>query len=199
MNESEPRRGAFLDLNGTLVLPIHAENPREYRQIPNSGEAVAMLCAAGFVCPVVTVQSRVGKRIYSEAEFRDWFRSFSAALAEQGAFLNGPYVCPHRYATECACKKATGLLYRRAAEELRIDLASSFVIGDSLEDMQAAQLLGCTGVAVRTGWEIGPDVEKICDHVADDLLAAARWIIASRRPGKRLQPTALGASLKRRD
>ena len=33
--------GVFLDLNGTLVLPIHAENPREYRQIPNSGEAVA--------------------------------------------------------------------------------------------------------------------------------------------------------------
>ena len=40
MNESEPRRAVFLDLNGTVVLPIHAENPREYRQIPNSGEAV---------------------------------------------------------------------------------------------------------------------------------------------------------------
>jgi len=40
MNESERRRGVFLDLNGTLVLPIHAENPREYRQIANSGEAV---------------------------------------------------------------------------------------------------------------------------------------------------------------
>ena len=196
MNESEPRRGVFLDLNGTLVVPIHAENPREYRQIPNSCEAVAMLCAAGFVCPVVTVQSRVGKGIYSEAEFRDWFRSFSAALGEQGAFLRGPYVCPHRYATECACKKATGLLYRRAAEELRIDLASSFVIGDSLEDMQAAQLLGCTGVAVRTGWEIGPDVEKICDYVADDLLAAARSVIALRGPNKRSQP-ALGAIAKR--
>ena len=183
-------------MNGTLVVPIHAENPREYRQIPNSCEAVAMLCAAGFVCPVVTVQCGVGKGIYSEAEFRDWFRSFSAALAEQSAFLSGPYVCPHRYATECACKKATGNLYRRAAEELRIDLASSFVIGDSLEDMQAAQLLGCTGVAVRTGWEIVPDVEKICDHVANDILAAARWITASRGPNKRLQP-ALGAIAKR--
>jgi len=64
--------------------------------------------------------------------------------------------------------------------------------------MQAAQLVGCTGVAVRTGWGIGPDVEKICDHVADDLQAAARWVIASRGPNKRLQPAALGTSLKRR-
>ena len=41
MNESE-RRGVFLDLNGTLVLPNYAENPREYRQIPNSGEALSL-------------------------------------------------------------------------------------------------------------------------------------------------------------
>jgi len=181
MSESHRRRAVFLDLNGTLVMPIYAEAPREYQPIPHSAKAVAMLCQAGFVCPVVTVQSRVEKGNYTVAEFREWFRSFSATLAEQGAFLEGPYVCPHRYATPCACKKASGLLYRRAAVELDIDLASSFVVGDTVEDMEAARLLGCTGVVVRTGWPVGPEVDKICDHAAEDLLAAAHCITVAAR------------------
>jgi len=188
------RRAVFLDLNGTLVLPIKVATPREYRQIPGSPEAVAVLCEAGFVCPVVTVQSRIGRGMYTETEFQEWFQSFSDALADGGAFLAGPYVCPHRYNAACSCKKANGALYRKAATDLDIDLGSSFVVGDSLEDMEAARLLRCVGVAVRTGWDLGPEVEALCGHIADDLFAAARWITAhaltaqeAAAPGDRLE------------
>ena len=56
-----PCQAVFLDLNGTLVLPVLADSPREYQLIAESAEAVALLCRAGFVCPVVTVQSRIEK------------------------------------------------------------------------------------------------------------------------------------------
>ena len=39
-------------MNGTLVLPLKTDKPHDYRPIPRVGEAVAMLCDAGFVCPV---------------------------------------------------------------------------------------------------------------------------------------------------
>ena len=183
MGDSRPqtRRAVFLDLNGTLIVPLKVDTLAEYRQIPGSLEAVAVLCEAGFVCPVVTIQSRIGKGIYTEAAFLAWFQSFSDTLAESGAFLKGPYVCPHRYRVACSCKKPTGMLYRQAATDLDIDLKSSFVVGDSLEDMQAARLLGCVGVAVRTGWNVGPEVEALSDHVADDAFAAAQWITAHAR------------------
>lgn len=172
------RRAVFLDLNGTLVLPLFVDDPKEYRVIPQSPEAVALLCSAGFVCPVITVQSRIEKGTYLEAEFREWFDSFRAALAEQGAFVLGPYICPHRYSTPCACKKPAGLLYRRAAAELIIDLASSFVIGDTREDLEAARILRCRGILVRTGWEVSPGIEALADHVATNLMAAAHWIMS---------------------
>ena len=195
MARSQNRRAVFLDLNGTLVLPIQASNPGQYRLIPHAAAAVATLCRAGFICPVVTVQSRVGKGMFSESEFRVWFQGFAEALAVDGARLNGPYVCPHRYAEPCACKKPSGLLYREAARDLEIDLASSFVVGDTRHDMVAASLLGCRGVAVRTGWGVGHMGAAFCDHVADDVMAAAKWIVdvagAAQQP---LQPTSGAAA-----
>jgi histidinol-phosphate phosphatase family protein len=175
------RRAVFLDLNGTLVLPIRAQHPRDYQPILHASDAVAHLCKAGFACPVVTVQNRVEKGFYTETEFLEWFGRFRAAFAEHGAFLLGPYLCPHRFSTPCACKKAGGQLYERAAEELSIDLPSSFVVGDTLDDMAAARRIGCRGVMVRTGWQVESDAEASCDCVADDLLVAAEWIADAAR------------------
>ena len=188
----------FLDLNGTLVLPLKVTSPSEYVQISGSAEAVARLCRKGFVCPVVTVQSRIGKGLYTEAEFLAWFRSFNDVLAADGGFLKGPYVCPHRYGVPCLCKKASGRLYRDAAVDLGIDLAYSFVIGDSLEDLEAARTLGCKGLLVRTGWQVSPAAEGIADHVADDLLAATYWITDRGGPVASQNAAALSAGTARR-
>jgi D-glycero-D-manno-heptose 1,7-bisphosphate phosphatase len=69
-------RAAFLDLNGTLVQPLKPEHLNELTEIPGAAEAVARLSAAGFVCPVVTVQSRIAKGLFSSAEFETWFAAF---------------------------------------------------------------------------------------------------------------------------
>jgi len=172
-------RAVFLDLNGTLVLPLLAERPSEYRLIGKAVEAVSLLCRAGFVCPVITVQSRIEKGLYSEADFRQWFESFKAVCAEGDAFVKGPYVCPHRNKTRCACKKSSGVLYRRAAADLGIDCAASFVIGDTLEDLQAARLLGCRGILVRTGWSVSAEAEACADYVAENIMVAARCLSAA--------------------
>jgi histidinol-phosphate phosphatase family protein len=182
MSPSGLRPGAFLDLGGTLVLPLKPQSLSDYAPLEHVAEAIALLCAAGFVCPVVTVQSRIAKGLFTQAEFVDWFHAFRTRLASESAMLEGPYVCPHRYAEPCRCKKAGGSLYRRAAAELDIDLGASFVVGDSVEDMDAARILGCRGVLVHTGWPVGQDEEDAASHVADDVLGAARWIAAARSP-----------------
>lgn len=89
-------------------------------------------------------------------------------------------MCPHRYKTPCGCKKATGLLYRQAGVELGIDVAASFVVGDTSEDMEGARIIGCPGVLVRTGWPLVLGQEEHCAHIAEDLFSASRWIV--RRP-----------------
>jgi D-glycero-D-manno-heptose 1,7-bisphosphate phosphatase len=177
------RRGVFLDLNGTLVEPLKPNRLEEMRLIPGAADALARLSTAGFICPVVTVQSRVGKGLFSLAEFETWFANFATGLQLRGAFVVGPYVCPHRLADPCPCKKPNTLLYARAAAEHRIDLARSFVIGDSPEDVGAARRLGSRGCLVRTGWAIDPHVMKKAlpdaSIVVESLAEAVDWILHS--------------------
>jgi histidinol-phosphate phosphatase family protein len=134
--------GVFLDLNGTLVQPLKPERLDDLTVIPGVVDAVARLSAAGFVCPIVTVQSRIAKGPFSSADFERWFARFAADLDERGARVVGPYVCPHRFAEPCACKKPNTLLYERAALQHEINVTASFVIGDSPDDILAARRLG---------------------------------------------------------
>ncbi len=175
------RRGVFLDLNGTLVLPIIVQRLGELRLIDEAGAAVAGLSKAGFVCPVVTIQSRIGKGLFSLEEFQEWFGSFAVQLRDHGAAVAGPYVCPHRFAEACHCKKPSSFLYEQAATEHGIDLHHSFVIGDSAADVEAARRFGGRGVLVRTGWAADEQEAKrgipYASHVAESLTDATAWVL----------------------
>ena len=183
------RKAVFLDLNGTLVLPVKQERLAELYPIPGAVAAVARLTAAGFVCPVITVQSRIAKGLFSAEEFLDWFRDFADSLARYDARVSGPYVCPHRYAEPCACKKPNTLLYERAVADLGISVADSFVIGDSPDDVRAGTRLGARSCLVCTGWAADPlmvaDVEGEASLVAASIVEAVDWILsdAPRPPG----------------
>jgi histidinol-phosphate phosphatase family protein len=152
------RRAVFLDLNGTLALPLKQERLSDLTAIAGAADAVVRLTNAGFVCPVVTVQSRIAKGLFSMDEFLDWFRGFSDDWKARGAILVGPYVCPHRYAERCGCEKPNAFLYERAIRDHDIDQSRSFVIGDSPDDVRAATAIGARGCLVLTGWVADPQV-----------------------------------------
>lgn len=147
--------------------------------IPGADRAIRRLLAAGFVCPVVTVQSRIEKGLFTEAGFRAWFSRFFDDL---GLDLKGPYVCPHRYNHPCPCEKPNPLLYQRAAAELALDLPRSYTIGDSREDVEAARRFGGTGCLVRTGWAAAagdwPQEDRsAAAFIGDTLSDVASWIL----------------------
>ncbi len=182
------RPAVFLDRDGTLNENLaYLTKPEEMRLLPGVGAALQQLRAAGFVCVVVTNQSAVGRGMMSEVDLERIHEEMTRQLAEVGATLDGIYSAtamvdhPDR-------KPAPGLLVR-AAEELHLDLANSWMIGDSLRDIQAGQRAGCKGlVLVRTGHpldeaqlhEMGPV------HIADDLAAAARHILKQVGPAGKL-------------
>jgi D-glycero-D-manno-heptose 1,7-bisphosphate phosphatase len=176
-------RGVFLDLAGTLVEPLKPERLDQITLIPGVIQAIARLSAAGFVCPVVTVQSRIAKGLWSLPEFEKWFASLAASLEAQDARVVGPYVCPHRLADPCPCKKPNTLLYERAAAEHQIKVSDSFVIGDSPDDVRAARKLRARGCLVRTGWAADPAVAEAAAADASIIVysfaEAVDWILHS--------------------
>jgi D-glycero-D-manno-heptose 1,7-bisphosphate phosphatase len=175
-------RAVFLDLNGTLVLPLKPQSLSELTLIEGAEQAIARLSRAGLLCPVVTVQSRISKGIFSASDFQRWFHDFARRLSSSGAEILGPYVCPHRFREPCECKKPATFLYEVAATEHQIDLQRSFVIGDSAEDVWAAHRFGGRGCLVRTGWAEDPMVVEratpYAPFVAETLSMAVDWVLA---------------------
>jgi D-glycero-D-manno-heptose 1,7-bisphosphate phosphatase len=173
------RPAVFLDRDGTLNENLdYLTRPEEMRLLPGAGEALQRLRAAGFACVVVTNQSAVGRGMISDADLAGIHAEMTRLLAEIGAVLDGIYACtamvdhPER-------KPAPGMLLR-AAQELHIDLAKSWMIGDSVRDIQAGQAAGCKGcILVRTGHTLEEGQAALLADVpiVDDVLAAARLIL----------------------
>ena len=181
----------FLDRDGTLNREVHyLADPERFEWIPGSPAALQRFQAAGFALVVVTNQSGIAQGLLDEATLSAIHARMEAELAEKGVRLAGIYHCPHHprlgsppLQTECTCRKPGTGLFERALAELPIQLAGSWVIGDSLRDLEAGRKLGIPGVLVRTGKgaqqarDIPSDWQSDV-HVADDLAAACDWILA---------------------
>jgi D-glycero-D-manno-heptose 1,7-bisphosphate phosphatase len=178
-------RGVFGDLNGTVVLPLKQEALEELHLIPGADTAIRRLLKAGFVCVVVTIQSRIEKGLFSEQNFRAWFAKF---FRNHDLDVKGPYVCPHGFNHPCPCKKPSPLLYQQAAKDLQLSLSESYVVGDSPEDVQAALAFRGTGCLVRTGWaaedRVVESAGSMAHFIGPSLVEAVDWILARKGMGE---------------
>lgn len=179
-----PRPAVFLDRDGTLVEdPGFQRDPSAVRLVPGAAAAVARCSAAGFVVVVVTNQSGIARGFITPADYAAVERRIVELFAEHGARIDATYHCPHYppVGGPCDCRKPGTLLYRRAAEELGLDLGASWGIGDRLSDLEPVRALGGHGLLVRTG--TGREHEEAASAagfpVLDDLGAAVDRILGS--------------------
>ncbi|WKZ57427.1 MAG: HAD-IIIA family hydrolase [Bdellovibrionota bacterium] len=173
----EPVRApaVFLDRDGTLMEHVeYISEPEKVRVLPKVVEAVKLLKEKGYWVIVVTNQPGIGLGYFTREDFFRVNRKFLGEFTKQGAKFDKIYFCPHSEAEGCECRKPLTGLIRRACEELPIDMARSFVIGDTTFDLQMAKNAGCKGILVRTGlsgsdkrYDATPDLD-----VADLLKAA---------------------------
>ena len=178
------RPAAFIDRDGTLVQERHyLADPERVELVPGAAAALRALHGAGFLLVLVTNQSGIARRLYSDADFRAVQVRLEGLLEERGVRLDAVYHCPHHpdFTGPCDCRKPATGLFLRARVELSVDLARSVFVGDRLKDVLPALTLGGLPVLVRTGYgaEQAADAPpEVCVEV--DLPAAAaraiRWL-----------------------
>ena len=151
----------FLDKDGTLLTDVaYNVDPRRMRLAPGGRAALTILGSTGMPLIVVSNQAGVAHGRFTEAALKPVELKLARLFADCGARLAAFLYCPHHpdgsvrdYAVACDCRKPAAGMLKRAAAELNIDLASSWMVGDILDDVEAGRQAGCTTILVDNGNE----------------------------------------------
>jgi D-glycero-D-manno-heptose 1,7-bisphosphate phosphatase len=149
----------FLDRDGTITrLDGYLTSPSQLRLLPEAASSLTRLQQAGFLCILITNQSVVGRGMITVNELDAIHAELQRLLLAEGGQLDAIYSSFERPSLDDETiiehedrKPGPGMLFR-AANELQIDLAASWMIGDRLSDVLAGVNAGCKSVRVRTGY-----------------------------------------------
>lgn len=158
----------ILDRDGVINVdsPNYIRTPEEWHAIPGSLESITRLNDAGYLVAVATNQSGIGRGYYTNETYLEIEKKMVDALAELGGHFDAIAYCPHHPDEDCDCRKPKIGLMTAIASRLELDLTpeNTYVIGDSLRDLQAAISANCTPVLVLTG-----NGQKTLDKWPDNL------------------------------
>jgi D-glycero-D-manno-heptose 1,7-bisphosphate phosphatase len=187
MNRTRP--AVFLDRDGTIMEDVgYLDSLTRIALFPWTIDAIRALNRAALPVVVVTNQSGVARKYFSEDFVLETHRALDTRLAAGGARVDAYYYCPHHpdgklpdYARDCDCRKPRPGLVERAVRDLDLDAARSFVVGDKWGDVALAHAVGAKSILVRTGTgaveERRPRRGVAADAIVDNLAAAASWIL----------------------
>ncbi len=152
------KAAVFLDRDDTL---IHNRgdlgDPDGVRLIQGAASAIASLRGLGYAIVVVSNQGGVARGKYTEADVEAVHRRVAELVkANTGATIDRFYFCPYhpqgtveKYRRDDACRKPRPGMLQKAAKELGLDLARSWMIGDQMRDVQAGAAVGARTILVR--------------------------------------------------
>lgn len=185
------RPAVFLDRDGTVNEQMgYINHISRFHLLPNAAKAIKLLNDQDVPVIIVSNQSGLARGYFPKELLVEVHEKMNVLLNQEGASIDGLYYCPHHpeakeeeFRQACSCRKPKTGMLKQAAEELNLDLAKSFLVGDRWSDIKCAQGAGCTPVLVLTGYGrgdqkyIGPTQDIQPSFVAEDLLQAAEWII----------------------
>jgi heptosyltransferase-2 len=175
----------FLDRDGTLNPdPGYIKSPDQFELFPGVPEALARLKRAGARLIVVTNQSGVARGLLTRDELEAVHMKLKRLLDAAGVSLDSIYFCPHHPYDGCECRKPNRGMIDQALRERNVDLDRSYVIGDSVRDVELAKRIGSWSILVTTGVIRPQEVEELKesglapDWVASSLAEAADWLLS---------------------
>jgi D-glycero-D-manno-heptose 1,7-bisphosphate phosphatase len=179
-------RAVFLDRDGTLNRrpPEHdyLRSAREFVWLPGAREAVGRLRQARYVPLVVSNQRGVARGLVTLDALSEIDLRIQLELEPYGGAIRAFSYCLHDEADDCACRKPRPGLLTDLAAELDLDMAESWMIGDSESDVLAGQRAGCRTVLIAS-----EPTDTAATIVAPSLAAATDLIVGAAHP----EPVAL--------
>jgi D-glycero-D-manno-heptose 1,7-bisphosphate phosphatase len=175
------QKAVFVDRDGTLIEEVNfLSRTEDLRFFSFTGEAVRLLKENGFLVIVVTNQSGIGRKIFTEAAMHEIHEAIQIEVSKK---IDAFYFCPHLPDEACACRKPKTEMIRRALADFEIDLENSWFVGDKAIDVETGRNANLKTALVLTGY--GKQTFELpgnpADLTAENLLEAAEKIVKSEK------------------
>lgn len=173
----------FLDRDGTINVNYdYVSEPEDFQFLPNALAGLKMMKNMGYRLVIITNQGGIGLGYFSKQDFYRVTSKMLTELHQNGILIDKIYFCPHSLAEECDCRKPKIGLIKRAIEEMNINLAQSYFIGDRRSDIEAGKNANMKTILIRTDPYDRSEIDAInSDYVCFDLLEAAQIILNQER------------------
>ncbi len=175
---TRPQRAVFLDRDGTINRYVgFLRDIDDFELLPGAAQAIRRINESGYLAILVTNQPVLARGEVTAAQLREIHNKMETLLGQQGAYLDGIYICPHHpdrgFAGEvpelkidCDCRKPKPGLLLRAAREFHIDLARSWMVGDRDSDVAAGIAAGCRTKQISTDGDLRRAIDEILEEEA---------------------------------
>jgi D-glycero-D-manno-heptose 1,7-bisphosphate phosphatase len=176
--------------HNTQISPLTVE---DFRIDHAAKTPLLELKEAGFLLIVTTNQPGLSRGYQSRRELDSMHTLLRKALP-----IDDLMICPHDESDYCPCRKPRPGLFIEAAFKWHLDMDRSFVISDKWQDAEAARLVGCTSLLLKSAWTgrthhdlVLPKLEDITEKIlelASEFSATKAGIQASGSDVNRARP-----------
>jgi len=146
------RSAVFLDrarvINGSRC--DYGKSRHEFVFLPADLTSLRRLTRTRYAIVVISCQSPIDRGLLSPSEVHRLNQRMVGEIEQAGGRIDGIYVCPPGPDEGGGCGNLGPGLLRQAADELDIDLASSYLIADTISDVRASLAAGCKPILLLT-------------------------------------------------
>lgn len=143
----------ILDRDGVINhdSPLFIKSPAEWIPIPGSLEAIARLNQADYRVVVASNQSGIARELFDMRTLNAIHQKMHTSAQQVGASIDAIFFCPHAAIDNCDCRKPKPGMFEEISKRFKVSLKGVPTVGDSLRDLQAGFISGCTPYLVLTG------------------------------------------------
>jgi histidinol-phosphate phosphatase family protein len=176
-------KAVFLDRDGVInkkaLKHDYVKKWKEFRFLPHVAEAIRILNKK-FLVIIVSNQRGIARGMMSKEDVELINEKMSRELEKKNARIDGIYFCPHDVKDNCNCRKPKPGMLLRAANDFKINLTESYMIGDDLIDIEAGKRAGCETILVSNSKNTFSQKIKAKksrpDYIVSNLLEATKII-----------------------
>jgi len=162
----------FLDRDGVLNKERgeYTFRVEDFDILPDVQNALSLASEHNYLLIIITNQAGIAKGLYRMSDVEECYHYLQK---QTGNYITDMYVAhQHPTVTESLLRKPNSLMFEKAIYKYNIDNEQSWMVGDSMSDMEAAKNVGLKTCFIKTRKDY-----DLADYKVSNLFDAVQKII----------------------